>query len=133
MRAVNEVTIIGHVGQNAKIIQGDFGSMATFSVATTDSWLDKNTNEVKELTEWHNVRVKNEKIIPFIEKEIKKGSHVYVRGALRTRLYTLKDGVEKKITEIVVEGFQGKIEVFNKMPVVPEPDKNFHSDDYIPY
>jgi single-strand DNA-binding protein len=107
---VNKVIIIGNLGQDPDIRFSQSGAkIASFSVATTESWKDKASGERKSITEWHRVVVFNENLADIVEKYIKKGSKVFVEGSLKTRKYTGTDGVEKNITEIVISQFKGEI------------------------
>ena len=107
---VNKVIIIGNLGQDPDIRYSQSGAkIASFSVATTESWKDKASGERKSITEWHRVVVFNENLADIVEKYIKKGSKVFIEGSLKTRKYTGNDGVEKNITEIVISQFKGEI------------------------
>ena len=83
--------------------------IANLSVATSESWRDKNTGERKEKTEWHRVVIFNEGLCRVVEQYLKKGSKVYLEGQLQTRKYTDKDGVEKYSTEVVLQGFNSQL------------------------
>ena len=81
--------------------------MCTFSIATSESWRDKSTGERKEKTEWHRIAIYNDRLVEVAEKYLRKGSKVYVEGALETRKWTDKDGQEKYTTEIAIKQFRG--------------------------
>jgi single-strand DNA-binding protein len=108
--SVNKVIIVGNLGRDPEFRTfQNGGRVASFSVATSESWKDKATGERKERTEWHRISVLNENLVGIVEKYIKKGSKVYVEGQLETRKYTDKDGVEKYTTEVVLRPFRGEI------------------------
>jgi Single-strand binding protein family len=86
--SINKVTLLGNVGKDPEIKTfQDGGKVASFSLATTDSWKDKATGERKSATEWHNIVVKSEGLIGIVEKYVKKGSKLHVEGKLQTRTY----------------------------------------------
>lgn len=104
--SVNKVILVGNLGRDPEIRSTQDGrEIANFSVATSESWKDKSTGERKEKTEWHRVVVFNEGLVKVIKNYVKKGSKVYLEGALQTRKWTDKDGQEKYTTEVVLQGF----------------------------
>ena len=104
--SVNKVILVGNLGRDPEIRSTQDGMrIANLRIATSESWRDKNTGERKEKTEWHRVVVFNEGLCKVIEQYVKKGSKVYLEGALQTRKYTDKDGQEKYSTEVVLQGF----------------------------
>jgi single-strand DNA-binding protein len=108
--SINKVIIIGNLGKDPEIRSfTNGGRVASFSVATSESWKDKASGEKKERTEWHRISVLNDNLVGIVEKYIKKGSKVYIEGQLETRKWTDKDGVEKYTTEIVLRPFRGEI------------------------
>lgn len=106
--SVNKVILVGNLGKDPVIRRTQDGKpVASFSVATSDTWKDKNTGEKREKTEWHNVVVFNEGLCRVIEQYVKKGSKVYVEGQLQTRKWQDKDGHDRYSTEVVLQGFNG--------------------------
>ncbi|MBX9827695.1 MAG: single-stranded DNA-binding protein [Xanthobacteraceae bacterium] len=104
--SVNKVILVGNLGRDPEIRRTNDGRpIANLSVATSESWRDKNTGERKEKTEWHRVVIFNEGLCKIAEQYLKKGSKVYLEGQLQTRKYNDKDGVEKYSTEVVLQGF----------------------------
>jgi single-strand DNA-binding protein len=104
--SVNKVILVGNLGRDPEIRRTQDGRpIANLSVATSESWRDKNTGERREKTEWHRVVIFNEGLCKVVEQYLKKGAKVYLEGALQTRKYTDKDGVEKYSTEVVLQGF----------------------------
>lgn len=108
--SVNKVILVGNLGKDPEIRSfANGGRVASFSIATSESWKDKATGEKKERTEWHRISVLNDNLVGIVEKYIKKGAKVYIEGQLETRKWTDKDGVEKYTTEVVLRPFRGEI------------------------
>ena len=108
--SVNKVILIGNLGRDPEIRNTDDGSrVAQLSLATSETWKDRNSGERKERTEWHRVVVFNPNLVDVIERFVKKGSKLYVEGALQTRKWTDNAGVEKYTTEIVLQKFRGEL------------------------
>jgi single-strand DNA-binding protein len=108
--SVNKVILVGNLGRDPEIRRTQDGRpIANLSVATSESWRDKTTGERKEKTEWHRVVIFNEGLCKVVEQYLKKGAKVYLEGALQTRKYTDKDGVEKYSTEVVLQGFNSTL------------------------
>ena len=110
--SVNKVILLGNLGQDPDIRTMQSGKkVATMSIATSDSWKDKDTGEKKEKTEWHRIVVFNEGLVGVVENYIKKGTKLYIEGALQTRKWTDDAGTEKYTTEIVIQGYGGRIDI----------------------
>ena len=110
MSSVNKVILLGNLGRDPEIRSMQSGKkMATFSIATSKRWKDKNTQEQKENTSWHNIVVFNEGLVDVIEKYIKKGSKIYIEGELSTRKYQDKDGNDRYTTEVVLQGYNSNL------------------------
>jgi single-strand DNA-binding protein len=110
MSSVNKAIIIGNVGKDPEIRSMQSGdTVASFSIATSESWKDKTSGERKEKTEWHRVSCFNQGLNKVIEKYVKKGSKIYIEGQIETRKWTDKDGAEKYSTEIVLRPFRGEL------------------------
>jgi len=108
--SLNKVQIIGNLGKDPEIRYGQDGSkFASFSVATSERWKDKATNEMKEKTEWHRVVVFNERLAEVCEQYLKKGRTVYLEGQLQTRKWVDNAGIEKYSTEVVLSKFRGEM------------------------
>ena len=108
--SVNTVILVGNLGKDPEIRRTQDGRpIANLSVATSETWRDKNTGERKEKTEWHRVVVFNEGLCKVIEQYLKKGAKVYLEGALQTRKWTDKDGHDKYSTEVVLQGFNSTL------------------------
>ena len=110
--SVNKVILLGNLGQDPDIRTMQNGKkVCTFSIATSNSWKDKDTGEKKEKTEWHRVVVFNEGLVGVVENYIKKGTKLYIEGALQTRKWTDDSGTEKYTTEVVIQGYGGRIDI----------------------
>ena len=108
--SVNKVILVGNLGADPEIRRTQDGRpIANFSVATSESWRDKNTGERREKTEWHRVVCFNEGLCKVIEQYVKKGSKVYVEGQLQTRKWQDQSGQDKYTTEVVLQGFNGNL------------------------
>lgn len=104
---INKCIILGRVGNDPEVKYSASGSAITnLSVATSEQWNDKATGEKKEQTEWHRVVIFG-KLAEVAGEHLRKGSHVYVEGKLRTRKWTDQSGVEKYTTEIVLQPMNG--------------------------
>lgn len=108
--SVNKVILVGRLGRDPEVRRMNNGDpVASFSLATDESWRDKASGERQSRTTWHNVVVFNENIAKVAEQYLKKGAKVYVEGSLQTREYEDKDGVQRKITEVVLQKFRGEL------------------------
>ena len=108
--SVNKVVLIGNLGKDPEVRRMTSGEpVVNLSVATSETWKDKNSGERKEKTEWHRVVIFNENLAKVAEQYLRKGSKVYLEGALQTRKWTDKDGAEKYSTEVVLQRFRGEL------------------------
>jgi single-strand DNA-binding protein len=108
--SVNKVILVGNLGRDPEIRSTSGGQrIANFSLATSENWRDRATGERKERTEWHRVVVFNERLVDVIEKYVKKGSKLYIEGALQTRKWTDNSGQERYTTEVVLQNFRGEL------------------------
>ena len=106
MRGVNKVILVGTLGKDPETKTfANGGSLTQFSIATSDSWTDKNTGERKEQTEWHRI-VLNNRLGEIAQQYLRKGSKVYIEGSLRTRQWTDQGGQERYTTEVRGEQMQ---------------------------
>src|SRR6188474_889309 len=104
--SVNKVILVGNLGADPEIRRTQDGRpIANLSIATSETWRDKNSGERKEKTEWHRVVIFNEGLCKVAEQYLKKGAKVYIEGALQTRKWTDQQGQEKYSTEVVLQGF----------------------------
>ncbi|CAK0755784.1 Single-stranded DNA-binding protein [uncultured Gammaproteobacteria bacterium] len=110
MAGVNKVILVGNLGKDPEIrTMQNGGRLATFTLATSETWKDKATGERREKTEWHRVAVFNDNIVGVVERFLRKGSKVYVEGQLETRKWTDQSNQERYTTEVVIKQFRGEI------------------------
>jgi len=108
--SVNKVILVGNLGRDPEVRSMQDGrSMVNMSVATSDTWRDRQTGERKERTEWHRVVIFNEKLAEVAQKFVRKGSKIYVEGQLSTRKWTDQSGQERYTTEVVIPRFGGAL------------------------
>jgi single-strand DNA-binding protein len=113
--SVNKVILIGNLGADPEIRRTQDGRpVANLRVATSESWKDKNTGERREKTEWHRVVIFNENLCRIAEQYLKKGSKVFIEGALQTRKWQDQSGQDKYSTEIVLQGFRGELTLLDR-------------------
>ena len=108
--SVNKVILVGNLGKDPEIRRTQDGRpIANLSIATSETWRDKNSGERKEKTEWHRVVIFNEGLCKVAEQYLKKGAKVYIEVALQTRKWTDQQGAEKYSTEVVLQGFNSTL------------------------
>ncbi|CAN7312827.1 MULTISPECIES: single-stranded DNA-binding protein [unclassified Phenylobacterium] len=108
--SVNKVILIGNLGADPEIRSMNSGDrIANLRIATSESWRDKSSGERKEKTEWHRVVIFNDNLVKVAEQYLRKGSKVYIEGAIQTRKWTDQSGQEKYSTEIVLQKFRGEL------------------------
>ena len=113
--SLNKVLLIGRLGADPDIKQMVNGkSVARLSIATSNTWKDKNTGERKEKTEWHRVVIFNEGLVNVVQQYVKKGSQVYIEGQLTTRKWKdEKSGLDRYSTEVVLQGFNSSFKILS--------------------
>ena len=109
MPGLNQATIIGRVGKDPEIKNFDWGKIANFSIATSETWKDKQSGERKEKTQWHNIVVRNEGLVNLCDRFVKKGDNIGVVGSIETRKWQDTSGADRYSTEIVLGMFNGQI------------------------
>ncbi len=110
MAGVNKVILVGNLGKDPESQSfSNGGSVVKFTLATSESWRDKTTGERKDKTEWHNVVIYNENLGKIASQYLKKGSKVYLEGAIQSRKYQDNSGNDRYITEIVLQKFRGEL------------------------
>lgn len=120
--SVNKVILIGNCGKDPEIrAMQNGGKVANVSIATSESWKDKATGEKKEKTEWHRIVVFGP-LADIVERYVKKGSKIYVSGALQTRKWTDAGGIEKYSTEVVLQGFGAELTLLDAPKRVEQTD-----------
>ncbi len=106
--SVNKVILVGNLGRDPEVRHAQNGSkIVNMSVATSETWKDRQSGERREKTEWHRVVIFDERIGDVAERYLRKGSKVYLEGSLKTRKWAGNDGVEKYTTEVVLPRFNG--------------------------
>jgi len=144
--SVNKVILVGNVGQDPELrATKDGREIASFSLATSENWKDKNTGEKQSKSEWHRV-VAFGGVVNVIKNYVKKGSKLYIEGQLQTRKWTDKAGVEKYTTEIILQGFNSTLQMLDSRSSAPSQndtssvqdieDKHFpinNTEDDIPF
>jgi len=108
--SVNKVILVGNLGADPEIRSlGSGDRVANLRIATSETWRDRTSGERKEKTEWHRVVIFNDNLVKVAEQYLRKGSTVYIEGAIQTRKWTDNTGVEKYSTEIVLQKFRGEL------------------------
>ena len=113
--SVNKVILIGNLGQDPEVRQfQNGGSVCNLSIATSETWKDKNTGERREKTEWHRVAIFADGLVRVAEQYLRKGSKVYIEGKLATRKWQDQSGQDRYSTEVVLQGFDGNLTLLDK-------------------
>jgi single-strand DNA-binding protein len=113
--SVNKVILIGNLGADPEIRRTQDGRpVANLRIATSESWKDKATGERRERTEWHRVVIFNENLCRIAEQYLKKGSKVYIEGALQTRKWQDQSGQDRYSTEVVLQNFRGELTLLDR-------------------
>jgi len=109
--SLNKVLLIGRLGNDPEIKQMVNGkNVARLSIATSNTWKDKNTGEKKEKTEWHRIVVFNEGLVNVVKQYLKKGAQIYVEGQISTRKWKDEStGQDKYSTEVVIQGYNSSL------------------------
>ena len=108
--SVNKVILVGNLGKDPEVRMTQEGAkIVTFSIATSEYWKDRETQERKDRTEWHRVVIFNEKLADVADKYLRKGSKIYLEGQLQTRKWTDQTGQEKYTTEVIIPRFRGEM------------------------
>jgi len=112
--SVNKVILVGNVGQDPEIKNMQDGKeIATFSLATSESWKDKNSGEKRDKTEWHRIVIFSQGLVGIVKNYVKKGTKLYIEGQLQTRKWSDSNGVEKYTTEIVLQQFNSSLQILD--------------------
>ena len=146
--SLNKALLIGRLGADPEIKQMNNGkNVARLSLATSESWKDKNTGEKKEKTEWHRVVIFNEGLVNVIQQYLKKGAQIYIEGQITTRKWKDEStGQDKYSTEIVLQGYNSTLKMLNTRSsndlsstaseataIDGSPDQSNDLDDEIPF
>ncbi|WP_354859833.1 single-stranded DNA-binding protein [Acetobacter fabarum] len=126
--SVNKVILVGNLGKDPEVRHGQSGAkIASFSLATGDTWNDRATGEKRERTEWHRVVIFNDRLADVAERFLRKGRKVYLEGALQTRKWTDQSGQERYTTEVVVDRFRGELVLLDSRPDSDEAGGHYGS------
>ena len=139
--SLNRVQLIGHVGKDPEIRSTQGGAkIANLTLATSETWNDRQSGEKKEKTEWHRISIFNDGLVGVVERFVHKGSKLFIEGQLTTRKWTDQSGVEKYSTEINLGKFNGSLILLDGKPSggesagrSSEPHPGKPGDDEIPF
>ena len=128
--SLNKVLLIGRLGADPEIKQMVNGkNVARLSLATSNTWKDKNTGEKKEKTEWHRIVIFNEGLVNVVQQYVKKGAQVYIEGQLTTRKWKdEKSGLDRYSTEVVLQGFNSSFKILSSKNNQIENTKDINTD-----
>ena len=113
--SINKVTLIGNVGNDPDLKTFQSGDkVANFSIATSESWKDKESGEQRSVTQWHKIAIFNSNLVDIAEKYVKKGMKVYIEGQLQTRKWQDAAGVDKYTTEVVLQKYRGELVLLDR-------------------
>ena len=129
--SVNKVILVGNLGRDPEVKSMQDGrSLVNMSVATSETWRDRNSGERKERTEWHRVVIFNDKLAEVAQKFLKKGAKIYLEGQLTTRKWTDQGGQERYTTEVVIPRFGGSLTMLDGRSGGGGGDGGGMDDDY---
>jgi len=110
-RGINKVILVGNLGQDPEVrYTANGGAITNISIATSESWKDKNTGQIQDKTEWHRISLFG-KIAEIAGEYLKKGTQVYIEGKLQTRKWVDKQGQDRYSTEVIVDSFNGVMQM----------------------
>tara|TARA_B100000989_G_scaffold109670_2_gene80475 strand:- start:2802 stop:3260 length:459 start_codon:yes stop_codon:yes gene_type:complete len=128
--SLNKVLLIGRLGNDPEIKQMTNGkNVARLSIATSETWKDKNSGEKKEKTEWHRVVIFNEGLVNVVQQFLKKGAQVYIEGQIQTTKYTDNNGQEKFSTQIILQGYNSTLTMLGASGSKPSIDEGNMNQD----
>ena len=142
MSSINKVILIGNLGKEPDVrTMQNGGKVCNLSLATSERWKDRNSGEQQEKTEWHRVVVFDENTINFAERYLRKGSKIYLEGALQTRKWTDQNGLEKYSTEVVLKKYKSTLASLdsksdgasNQAAPQMQRDPQAPPSDYVPF
>lgn len=114
--SVNKVILIGNLGRDPEVRSfQNGGKVCNLRIATSETWKDRNSGERREKTAWHSVAIFQEGLVRIAEQYIKKGSKVYIEGQLQTRKWQDQSGADRYSTEVVLQGFNGRLVMLDKL------------------
>ena len=123
--SINKVILVGNVGNDPEVKTFQSGDrVVNFSIATSESWKDKETGEQKSVTEWHKIAIFNTGLIDITDRFVKKGMKVYIEGQLQTRKWQDANGTDQYSTEIVLQKYRGELVLLDKIENRAVSDNN---------
>lgn len=123
--SVNKVILVGNLGRDPEVRTTQSGTkIVNFTMATSETWKDRQTGERRERTEWHRVAIFNPNLADVAERFLRKGSKVYIEGQLQTRKWTDQNGMERYTTEVVLQNFKGELTLLDSRSGGGEGDFN---------
>jgi single-strand DNA-binding protein len=129
--SVNKVILVGNLGRDPEIRSTQSGTrVANLSLATSETWRDRNSGERRERTEWHRVVIFNDRLVEVVEKYLKKGSKIYIEGQLQTRKWQDQGGQDRYTTEVVLQPFRGELTMLDTRGGGGGGDFGGGGDDY---
>lgn len=131
--SINKVILIGNLGADPEIRSTQDGrELANLNIATTESWKDKNSGEKRDKTEWHRVVIFSPGLVSVAKSYLKKGSKVYLEGALQTRKWQDQNGQDKYTTEVVLQGFGSSLVMLDGRSGgnAPQADSGYSNNNY---
>jgi len=127
---INKVILVGNLGNDPEIRSTSDGrEIANFSLATSESWKDKNTGERKSKAEWHRVVIFSQGLVGIAKNYLKKGTKIYIEGQLQTRKWTDNSGIEKYTTEIVLQNFNSTLSILDSKQSSSDTGNNFNDNN----
>lgn len=129
--SVNKVILVGNLGRDPEVrMTQDGKEIANLAIATSESWKDRNSGERKERTEWHRVVIFNDALVNVAKNYLKKGSKIYLEGALQTRKWTDQSGTERFSTEVVLQGYNATLTMLDSRREGGERDYDAGGSSY---
>ncbi len=129
--ALNKVILIGNTGRDPEIRTMNNGNeVAIFTLATTDSWKDKVTGERKDKTEWHRIVIYTPGLVNICKNYVKKGSKLYLEGTLQTRKWVDSQGIDRQVTEVVLQGFNCTLQLLDSKNSSANSNNDFDENYY---
>lgn len=131
--SINKVILVGNLGADPEIRSTQDGrELANLNIATTESWKDKNSGEKRDKTEWHRVVIFSPGLVSVAKSYLKKGSKVYLEGALQTRKWQDQNGQDKYTTEIVLQGYGSSLVMLDGRSGgnAPQADSGYNNNNY---
>lgn len=123
---INKVILVGNLGNDPEIRSTSDGrEIANISLATSESWKDKNTGERKSKTEWHRIVIFSQGLVGIVKNYLKKGSKIYIEGQLQTRKWVDNAGIEKYTTEVVLQNFNSTLQILDSRSNDNNANSNF--------